>query len=75
MFLSKSVKKVGVFLSISIWGVLLAILYSPLAKLHNYYKFTVNKPNCQKHSGCVFASGKNAMYPIAIMRMLQFAEV
>ena len=30
----------------------------------NFVKFTVIKPNCQKHSGCVFASGKNAMYPI-----------
>ncbi len=30
---------------------------------HNFVKFTVIKPNCQKHSGCVFASGKNAMYP------------
>ena len=29
----------------------------------NVVKFTVIKPNCQKHSGCVFASGKNAMYP------------
>ncbi len=30
---------------------------------HNFVKFTIIKPNCQKHSGCVFASGKNAMYP------------
>ena len=31
---------------------------------HNFVKFTVIKPNCQKHSGCVYASGKNAMYPM-----------
>ena len=31
---------------------------------NNFVKFTVIKPNCQKHSGCVFASGKNAMYPL-----------
>ena len=30
---------------------------------HNFVKFTVKKLNCQKHSGCAFASGKNAMYP------------
>ncbi len=30
---------------------------------HNFVKFTVLKPNCQKHSGYIFASGKNAMYP------------
>ena len=30
---------------------------------HNFVKFTVIKPNLQKQSGCVFASGKNAMYP------------
>ncbi len=30
---------------------------------NNFVKFTVRKPNCQKHSGCVFASGKRAMYP------------
>ena len=30
---------------------------------NNFVKFTVIKPNCQKHSGCVFAIGKNAMYP------------
>ena len=24
---------------------------------------TVIKSSCQKHSGCIFASGKNAMYP------------
>ncbi len=30
---------------------------------HNFVKFIDIKPNCQKHSGCVFASGKNAMYP------------
>ena len=30
---------------------------------HNFVKFTVIKPNCPKHSGCVFASGKNSMYP------------
>ena len=29
---------------------------------HNFVKFTVIKPNFQKHSGRVFASGKNAMY-------------
>ena len=33
---------------------------------HNFVKFTVIKPNCQKHSGCVFASGKNAMYPLNV---------
>ncbi len=30
---------------------------------HNFAKFTVMKPNCQNYSGCVFASGKNALYP------------
>ena len=30
---------------------------------HNFVKFTVIKPHCQKNSHCVFASGKNAMYP------------
>ncbi len=30
----------------------------------NFVKFTVIKLNCQKHSGRVFASGKDAMYPI-----------
>ncbi len=25
---------------------------------HKSVKFTVIKPNCQKHSGCVFANGK-----------------
>ncbi len=29
----------------------------------HFVKFTVIKSNCQKQSGCVFASGKNAMYP------------
>ncbi len=29
---------------------------------HNFVKFAVIKPSCQKHSGCVFASDKNAMY-------------
>ena len=32
---------------------------------HNFVKFTVIKPNCQKHSVCVFASDKNTMYPCA----------
>ncbi len=64
----KKCKKVGVFLSISTCGVQLAIFCSPLPKLHllnchNFVKFTVIKPNCQKFSGCVFASGKSAMYP------------
>ncbi len=31
---------------------------------HNFVKFTVIKPNCEKHSGCVFDSGKNAMYQL-----------
>ncbi len=31
---------------------------------HNFVKFTVIKLNCQNHSGCVFASGKNTMYPL-----------
>jgi len=30
---------------------------------HNFVKFTVIELNCQKHSGCVFASGENVMYP------------
>jgi len=71
---------VGVFLLISIRGVQLAIFFPPLAKLHllhktvnmtagihNFVKFKVIKANCQKHSGCVFASGKNAMFPYNLL--------
>ncbi len=32
--------------------------------IHNFVKFTVIKQKItKKNSGCVFASGKNAMYP------------
>ncbi len=30
---------------------------------HNFVKSKVIIPNCQIHSRCVFANGKNAMYP------------
>ncbi len=30
---------------------------------HNFIKFTVTKPNCQKHSDYVSTGGKNAIYP------------
>ena len=34
---------------------------------HNFVKLTDIKPNYQKHSGFVFASGKNTMYPIDLL--------
>ncbi len=34
---------------------------------HNFVKFSVIKPNCQKQSGFFYASGKNAMYPIGVV--------
>ena len=36
---------------------------------HNFVKFTVIKLNCQKHSGFVFAAGKNAMYPFRMLNI------
>ena len=41
---------------------------------HNFVQFTVKKPNCQKLSGCVFASGKNAMYPINLLLFVSVAR-
>ena len=41
---------------------------------HKFVKFTVKKPNCQKHSECVFASGKNAMYPLKIYTYLNSCQ-
>ena len=42
---------------------------------YNFVKFTVIKPNCQKHSEYVFASGKNAMYPSLLYATLLLIQV
>ena len=39
--------------------------------IHNFVKFTVIKPNCQKHSRYVFASGKNTMYPLFLHEIIR----
>ncbi len=57
MFLAKRVKKW--MCQVLIWHKTVNMTVGS----HNFVKFTVIKSNCQKHSGCIFASGKNVMYP------------